>query len=263
MNKPNPIMMVLVLVLLSGCVTQDDNQNGYVNGTIEIKGYALGSNMSSYMVEVGESFNSTIWSTAGVELTGNGTSEVANGTLARWDTTAVSDGKYTIRLTVTDTNNISNRDLVYVSVDNIFMTSPQNNSIINMNDSVEIIGSAVGYGFINYSIDYAPVEGTENWSSAGISLTNNGNEQVNNGTLALWETGYIEAVGRYTLRLRVSSEGMVNEESTFLRIMDLRGDFDGDGNVSDFELLDYVDNWVNGFVNDFDLLEAIDNWVQP
>lgn len=31
--------------------------------------------------------------------------------------------------------------------------------------------------------------------------------------------------------------------------------------VSDFELLSYVDMWVNGQVTDFDLLEAIDNWV--
>jgi len=257
-NKLISIIMVSVLALLPGCVT---HQEGYVNGTIEITGYALGSNLSSYMVEVGESFNSTQWSTAGVELTGSGTSEIANGTLARWYTTAVSDGKYTIRLTVTDTNNVSSQDLVYVNVDNIFITSPQNNSVININESVEIIGTAVAYEFINYSIDYAPVEGTENWSSAGISLTNNGNEQVNNETLALWETGSIENAGRYNLRLSVFGEGMVNEEGIFLTMMGLRGDFDGDGNVSDFELIDYVELWNQGEADDFDLLAAIDSWA--
>jgi len=41
----------------------------------------------------------------------------------------------------------------------------------------------------------------------------------------------------------------------------LKGDEDCDGTVSDFELLDYVDQWVNGLVGDFDLLEAIDNWA--
>jgi len=41
----------------------------------------------------------------------------------------------------------------------------------------------------------------------------------------------------------------------------LQGDEDCDGTVSDFELLDYVDQWVNGLVGDFDLLEAIDNWA--
>jgi len=39
------------------------------------------------------------------------------------------------------------------------------------------------------------------------------------------------------------------------------GDADCDGAVSDFELLDYVDQWVQGSVSDFDLLEAIDNWA--
>jgi len=40
-----------------------------------------------------------------------------------------------------------------------------------------------------------------------------------------------------------------------------KGDEDCDGTVSDFELLDYVDQWVQGLVNDFDLLAAIDNWA--
>ncbi|MBU4265862.1 MAG: C25 family cysteine peptidase [Candidatus Altiarchaeales archaeon] len=42
---------------------------------------------------------------------------------------------------------------------------------------------------------------------------------------------------------------------------ELKGDSDCDGAVSDFELLNYIDQWVNGEVDDFDLLEAIDNWA--
>jgi len=41
----------------------------------------------------------------------------------------------------------------------------------------------------------------------------------------------------------------------------LKGDTNCDGTVSDFELLNYIDLWVNGQVDDFDLLKAIDNWV--
>jgi len=41
----------------------------------------------------------------------------------------------------------------------------------------------------------------------------------------------------------------------------LTGDSDCSGTVSDFELLSYVDQWVQGEVDDFDLLEAIDNWA--
>ncbi|MBU4342119.1 MAG: CehA/McbA family metallohydrolase [Candidatus Altiarchaeales archaeon] len=41
----------------------------------------------------------------------------------------------------------------------------------------------------------------------------------------------------------------------------LKGDTDCNGTVSDFELLNYIDQWVSGAVSDFDLLEAIDNWA--
>jgi len=40
----------------------------------------------------------------------------------------------------------------------------------------------------------------------------------------------------------------------------LKGDSDCDGAVSDFELLSYIDQWVQGAVGDFDLLDAIDSW---
>lgn len=33
------------------------------------------------------------------------------------------------------------------------------------------------------------------------------------------------------------------------------------GNVDDFEILNYIDEWAKGLVKDFDLLTAIDNWA--
>lgn len=44
-------------------------------------------------------------------------------------------------------------------------------------------------------------------------------------------------------------------------LSELKGDADGDGTVSDFELLDYIDRWVDYEVTDFDLLEVVDNWA--
>lgn len=35
-----------------------------------------------------------------------------------------------------------------------------------------------------------------------------------------------------------------------------------DGKISDFELLDYIEEWAKNMVSDFDLLEAIDNWTK-
>jgi len=210
-NKSTLIVMVSALILLSGCVTK---QEGYVNGTIEITGYALGSNLSSYRVEVGESFDPTNWSTTGIELISNGTSETVNETLARWDTTAVRDGEYTIRLTVIDTNNMSSQDLVYVNVDNIFITSPENGSAVGNNDLIEIKGKVVGLNFVNYSIDYGYGNNPENWSTDGISLANNGTEQVDLDLLAIWNTSHAGDMGEHILRLRVyGSEGLMNSEN--------------------------------------------------
>jgi len=39
------------------------------------------------------------------------------------------------------------------------------------------------------------------------------------------------------------------------------GDTDGDGEVSDFELLGYIGSWSDGTVGDFDLLAAIGTWA--
>lgn len=47
---------------------------------------------------------------------------------------------------------------------------------------------------------------------------------------------------------------------TQLAVTSVKGDSNGDGNVTDFELLSYIDSWVQSQVSDFDLLEVIDNW---
>jgi len=41
----------------------------------------------------------------------------------------------------------------------------------------------------------------------------------------------------------------------------LMGDVDCNGSVSDFELLNFIEQWVSEEVSDFDLLEAIENWA--
>ncbi len=45
-------------------------------------------------------------------------------------------------------------------------------------------------------------------------------------------------------------------------VCSVKGDEDCNGVVSDFELLDYINQWVQNKVTDFDLLTAIDNWAK-
>ena len=108
--------MLAVLVLFScGCVT---NQEGFINGTTRVNGTAISPNIARYVLEVGPGRNPANWTTTGIGLTGGGTSNINQSILGSWNTSKVPDGQYTLRLTVTDSNNISSRDMVYVTVDN-------------------------------------------------------------------------------------------------------------------------------------------------
>jgi len=51
---------------------------------------------------------------------------------------------------------------------------------------------------------------------------------------------------------------MGDDEITIASVI---GDTNGDGEISDFELLTLISQWTDGEVDDFDLLEAIDNWA--
>lgn len=95
---------------------------------IPITGSAGGTGFQSFQVDWAPGLNaSSGWQTAGVTLAGAGSTPVTNGSLATWDTSAVSAaGYYTIRLTV----NIANVPLqaltmVYLEPDLLSANWPQ------------------------------------------------------------------------------------------------------------------------------------------
>jgi len=70
-----------------------------VDENVEIKGYVRNPNLSGYLLEYGEGENPGSWSTI---ISSNTSSEIKNGILGIWDTSGVSNGVYTIRLTVNE-----------------------------------------------------------------------------------------------------------------------------------------------------------------
>jgi len=63
---------------------------------------------------------------------------------------------------------------------------------------------------------------------------------------------------------RDEAENEITEQITGdvqVEFVTIKGDLNGDGTVSDFELLSYIDMWVDEEVTNFDLLEVIFNWV--
>ena len=118
-NKTIPVIIFALLSLgicFSGCIS---HKEGYVNGTVIINGSALTQNMNRYVIEAGEGMNPTSWTMLGVILVNGGSANRNETFLGEINTSMLPDGKYTIRLTVTDSNGVSSQDRVYVNIDNI------------------------------------------------------------------------------------------------------------------------------------------------
>lgn len=108
--------LVFSLVLFPGCIA---HKEGFVNGTTLINGSAQTQNMDRYVIEAGKGTNPASWTMLGVVLVNGGSASREETLLGELNTSMLDEGKYTIRLTVTDDNGVSSEDRVYVNVDNI------------------------------------------------------------------------------------------------------------------------------------------------
>jgi hypothetical protein len=92
--------------------------------SISVLGTATGSSSSplaNFVLEYGSGENPTSWSTAGMTLTGGGTSDVIDGILGVWDMTGIPDGPYTIRLTATDSDARTTQFSTFANIDRLLM----------------------------------------------------------------------------------------------------------------------------------------------
>jgi len=77
-------------------------------------------------------------------------------------------------------------------------------------------GTAVGSTFSNYTIEFGVGTNSTFWSSTGVSLTDNGESEVVNGILGIWNTSLVDD-GTYTLRLTVNdADGNIGEDQTVI-----------------------------------------------
>ena len=100
------------------------------------------------------------------------------------------------------------------------LTPPTFKGIIAINGTAKK-GTAAGATFANFTIDFGAGKSPSTWSSQGIQLTNNGQSEVVDDILAVWNTTSLSS-GIYTLRLRVyDSDGRIGEDRWIVRIMPL------------------------------------------
>jgi len=101
---------------LTPCIAEFNTYNftGAVNGTFNIKGTATcAANFSNYTVYYGVGVEPTTWT-----LINSSTSSVNNGVLAGWNSSAVQDDQYTLKLLVVDNGNRVSEDRIIVNTIN-------------------------------------------------------------------------------------------------------------------------------------------------
>ena len=84
-----------------------------LSGLVRIQGTASDPTLTSYTIEVENDQKPTAWITITSQSAG-----VNSGELGAWDTTAVPDGGYRLRLSGVDSNGYESQILLSVQVDN-------------------------------------------------------------------------------------------------------------------------------------------------
>jgi hypothetical protein len=74
------------------------------------QGTAASATFNYFTIEFGYGINPTYWMSTGINLINNGLSEVINGTLATWNTSQVTAGTYTLKLSVFDVDGLVGED---------------------------------------------------------------------------------------------------------------------------------------------------------
>jgi RHS repeat-associated protein len=182
--------------LPTGNITSPAN-NACVNGTVNIIGNANDDSFSSYKLEYGAGTSPTSWT----QITSS-TSPITNSTLASWNVSSLTDGTYTVRLTITDkAGNVTTNSIQIVKDGTLptgSITAPSNNGYVN--GTVNIVGTASDTNFNDYKVEYGSGSVPATWNLVKYATTS-----VTNSNLASWDTSLL-GDGQYTIRLTVTDK---------------------------------------------------------
>jgi hypothetical protein len=175
---------------------------------------------------------------------------MVNQTLATWNTTAVADGVYTVRVTGTNTCNDSNALSRSVTVDNtppvVLITSPAACTWVD-GTTVQIVGTVTDTHLASWSVQYSGGTG-HGWTTIA-----NGIAPVSNGVLATWNVSALPHCD-YTVRV-VAHDTAVRDcnptgrnESEYAVSLSVgcAGDFNRTGAVSVQDIFDFLAAYFSG-----------------
>lgn len=177
------------------------------------------------------------------------TGNVVNVTLATWNSTAVPDGSYRIRVSAVDDCGRQTTEFRAIVVDNTapiaVITEPLNCTMVN--GEVTVRGTVTDANLAGWALQ---VTGGNSHTWTTIA---SGNTPVMNGTLGVWNAARLSACA-YTLRIVATDQSVLNcngafrNQTEYLTSVEvgIPGDVNKDGCVNDQDLLIVLFNFGTG-----------------
>ena len=184
--------------------------SGTLASVVDIIGTATSPSFHSYSLSIGKGLLPTSWT----PITAS-TQSVTNGVLAvGFEPLKRPDDIYTLRLMVTDSSGLVSEDRTFIHVDNVRVTAPLGADSYRAGVTIEVHGTVPGGAqFDHYAIEYGEGYSPTQWHTTGITLANDGNAPVLDGTLGTWDTPGLVRPGIYTLRVIVTNTWGTNVET--------------------------------------------------
>jgi membrane peptidoglycan carboxypeptidase len=195
--------------------------NATLFGGAVIRGRAFSEDMVRFRLEWGRGSSPSSW----VRIN-SGTTGVKNGVLGTWDTLAVPNGQYTLRVIVEDTKLGTRRYEIPVTVNNgdggtgvdnsplVTITTPQEGSLVT--GTIDVTGTAASAEMVQVRLEYGSGLTPTDWTTISTRT-----DLVVGGTIGTWDTTAVPD-GPYTIRLVVVDQ--YYGESTTERLVVVRNE---------------------------------------
>ena len=180
-----------------------------VTGIVDLHGSAIGSDFQYYRVEYGAGTNPTSWTQIG----SNVYSQVDDDLLASWDTDSTEDGTYAIQLTVVDIYGAEYVDRRVIALKNVqvllsrgetYSYQPEDRVVLRFGGILQFYGTIHAYNFQSYVVEWGEGTSPTGWYATGITMENNGLQEVTDDAIASWDTTVLSFEGYYKLRVTVN-----------------------------------------------------------
>lgn len=194
-----------------------------ISGLVDIKAIAKGENFTNFTIDYASgSHDRNSLGVAWQNLVNSSNPAFNEIVYEDFDSSLVTDGYITFRLTVFDDDGNSSQDFVVLSVDNLKLKSPiidvpeYNQAAFGSNIKIPIKGTVFSASLNNYSILVKDVNNQELAIDGLVSLVDAGTKNVNNGLLAEIDSSKLPGTGYYKYLLKIN---------TGLGLTQLIGDF--------------------------------------